>query len=157
MHALNTSLVAVLLACVTLPAMAQTDAPPPAAAGTGFTIAQLEQIQAQTLILEAKAQRAKAELAARDGGDDGGLPVSRAPAGATSAAAGTGNALPRIAEISGSGNTLRARLVMPDGAMLQATQGQSIAGTDLTITRVTAQSVQARHANGTTLSLPMVE
>lgn len=157
MHALNTSLVAILLASVTLPAQAETDAPPPVAASTGFTVAQLEQIQAQTLILEAKAQRAKAEQAAQGGGDDGGLPVSRAPAGAASPGAGTGSALPRIAEISGNGSALRVRLVMPDGSMLQATQGQSIAGTDLTITRVTAQAVQARRANGTSMSLPMVE
>ena len=129
-----------------LPQTAPPPSPTPAVSGSHFDLARLEQIQSETLILEAQAARAKAERAAGGSSDDS----SPAPALAMSTASG----LPRIAEIAGSGR-LSATLVMPDNSQVQVSAGQAISGTGLTVSRITAQSVIVRRRDGTTLSLPM--
>lgn len=117
-----------------------------ATGSSGFNIERLERIQSETLLLEAQALRARAELASRSGGNDTPPPVVI-----------PGGTLPRIAEISGIRDPLTARLVMPDGALIEVSPGQSIAGTDITISRITARSVDARREDGSRISLPMEE
>lgn len=113
-----------------------------------FDVEKLEVIQAETLILEAQALRAKAEIAASGGMGDGKPSPS-----ATAVASGPSD-LPRIREIAG-GSRLSAQLIMPDNAEIQVFTGQTIATTDMTISNITAQGVVVTRTDGSTVSLPM--
>lgn len=116
--------------------------------GSRLDVEQLERIQAETILLEAQALRTKAEIAAQGGSMDS---ESQTP---TATAAGISSTLPRISEIAGS-DTLSANLVMPDNSEVHVWKGQSIAGTDMTVTKITSQGVIVTHADGSTVSLPM--
>lgn len=128
------------------PVMTGTEVSPPAIPmGSGrIDVEKLEAIQAETILFEAQALRAKAEIAASGGVEP------------PSAVAGVSNdpALPRISEIAG-GNQLSAQLIMPGNAEIQVFTGQTIAATDMTVSKITAQSVIVTRADGSTVSLPM--
>lgn len=111
-------------------------------------VEKLEIIQGETMLLEAQALRAKAEIAASGGVvDDGGSST------ATAVASGAAS-LPRISEIAG-GSNLSAHLIMPDNSEVQVFTGQTIATTDMTVSKITAQGVVVTRSDGTTVSLPM--
>lgn len=134
----------------TLPPPVPTEptAAPVATARSRFDIEKLEGIQAETILLEAQALRTKAQIAA-----DGGVAEDMS-APSTAAMAGVTSTLPRISEIAGSGS-LSAHLIMPDNSEVQVYAGQSIASTDLTVSKITAQGVVVTHTDGSTVSLPM--
>lgn len=112
-----------------------------------FDVEKLEAIQGETILLEAQALKTKAQVAANGGVTEDTSPASTVMAGGTSM-------LPRISEIAGS-DTLSANLIMPDNSEVHVWKGQSIAGTDMTVTKITSQGVIVSHADGTTVSLPM--
>lgn len=128
---------------------AQADNSPPPSGSNGFNIARLEQIQSETLILEAQAQRTKAEMAAQGSGpvDNSNVP----------AAASANSALPRVMQISGAGSALSARLLMSDGSQAEVIAGQTLSGAGMKIARITAHGVEARQQDGTVIILPMAE
>ena len=112
-----------------------------------FDVEKLEVIQGETILLEAQALKTKAQVAASGGVTEDTSQSSTVMAGGTST-------LPRISEIAGS-DTLSANLVMPDNSEVHVWKGQSIAGTDMTVTKITSQGVIVTHADGSTVSLPM--
>ncbi|HCA3439642.1 TPA: type IV pilus biogenesis protein PilP [Salmonella enterica subsp. salamae serovar 35:g,m,s,t:-] len=112
-----------------------------------FDIEKLEVIQGETILLEAQALKAKAQVAANGG-------VTEDTSQSSTVMAGGPSTLPRISEIAGS-DTLSANLIMPDNSEVHVWKGQSIAGTDMTVTKITSQGVIVTHADGSTVSLPM--
>ncbi|MFJ3459447.1 type IV pilus biogenesis protein PilP [Scandinavium goeteborgense] len=147
------SWLAIALAGIALPVLAATPSPPPSGSD-GFNIARLEQIQSETLLLEAQAQRTKAELAAQGGGS----PDTSSPSpSSTPSVVPVGNSLPRVTQIAGAGSALSARLLMTDGSQSDVITGQTLSGSGLTITRITSRGVTARRQDGGLLTLPMAE
>ncbi|EBZ0491387.1 type IV pilus biogenesis protein PilP [Salmonella enterica subsp. enterica serovar Infantis] len=120
------------------------------AAGT-FNLEKLERIQAETLILEAQAIRTKAWQAAQVPDTPDKTPPAATPAGAS----WSPDALPHVSEIAGTGTHLTARIVLPDESQTEVVTGQTIGSTRLTVTRITAQGVTVRRADGDELTLPM--
>lgn len=112
-----------------------------------FDVEKLEAIQGETILLEAQALKTKAQVAANGG-------VTEDASQSSAVMAGVASTLPRISEIAGS-DTLSANLIMPDNSEVHVWKGQSIAGTDMTVTKITSQGVIVSHADGSTVSLPM--
>lgn len=105
-------------------------------AATGDTVSesrvqrlgQLEQIQAETVILEAKAARARVQKELEDNGIVATIP--------------TASRLPSVQEIYGTGNRLVARLRWSDGSQAELAAGQRVSGTAFSITHLTAREVR---------------
>ncbi|CNB80730.1 type IV pilus biogenesis protein PilP [Yersinia similis] len=138
--------------------------------GNTLNLARLERIQADTLLFEAQAARAKALLSLQqNNGYDASLPAPLsqslvAPVTATGGIPGTTlstlptqTALPRIVEIAGSGKHLRTRLALSDGAAVELSAGQRIPGTNNTVKTITAQEVQITTSTGETHTLAFTE
>ncbi|PUA41488.1 type IV pilus biogenesis protein PilP [Pseudomonas protegens] len=112
----------------------------------GQTLLQLEQIQAETVLLEAQAARAKAKKELEEGTSGGsGLPMLES-SGASLPARPLGRV--HVQEIYGAGNRLVARLGLPDGSQVEIVPGEAIPGTDLTVTAISARSVRVSGGEG---------
>ncbi|XUA21460.1 type IV pilus biogenesis protein PilP (plasmid) [Citrobacter sp. OP27] len=144
---------AIALAGIALPVLAGTPSSPPPSGSDGLNIARLEQIQSETLLLEAQAQRTKAELAAQGGSSQD----TSSSSSSTPSVVPVGNSLPRVTQIAGAGSALSARLLMTDGSLADVITGQTLSGSGLTITRITSRGVTARRQDGGLLTLPMAE
>ncbi|KOY63020.1 hypothetical protein AM629_05555 [Photorhabdus heterorhabditis] len=149
------SLIVVLISSTCLPAKASTTdneiempqkAKPPVM--TNYTLHQLEQIQAETVILEAQAARARAqkELAENVSENITTTMSSVTDSEMHSSVMPRMQQLPHIQEIYGTGNRLIARLGLPDGSWVEATTGQFIPGTAYKIKAITA--LEVRVSNG---------
>lgn len=135
--------------------------------GNTLNLARLERIQADTLLFEAQAARAKALLSLQqNNGYDASLPapLSQSLVAATGGVPGTTlstlptqTVLPRIVEIAGSGKHLRTRLALSDGAAVELSAGQRIPGTNNTVKTITAQEVQITTSTGETHTLAFTE
>ncbi|WP_339057582.1 type IV pilus biogenesis protein PilP [Candidatus Regiella endosymbiont of Tuberolachnus salignus] len=149
-----------------LPPAPEAALPPlPARVTTERTLdlARLERIQAETLLFEAQAARAKA-LQSVQQNKGGEIPVSATlvqtlagAAGADLTPAAASPPLPRIVQIAGAGNPLRARLLLPDSTTVEVTPGQRIPGTSHTVKRISAQEVQILSKNNQIHTLPFTE
>lgn len=144
-------------ALLALPASAQNDtgtvisASPPA--GSTPTTRDLELIQAETVLYEARALRAKAILSWQQNGNglDSPLPVNMTPASGDhtqEASAPSPGALPRILEISGTGKQLRTRLLMANGTVVEAAVGQRLPGTVYSVSQISPRGVQLKSDDG---------
>ncbi|HBP4890423.1 TPA: type IV pilus biogenesis protein PilP [Pseudomonas aeruginosa] len=113
-----------------------------------YTLQQLEQLQAETVLLEAQAAKAKAQAAldeapGKAGGGDGQVMGSVAGAAPV--------ALPGLAyvqEIYGSGAHLKARILLPTGRTVELLPGDSLPGSELRVTAITPRSVRVADADG---------
>lgn len=126
-----------------------------------LTLLQVEEIQGETVIAEAKVILAKARKALSENGSmavtETSIGTSAIPVSATSPAlsAAAHNQLPQINEIYGGGKSLIARLVLSDGSYAELTEGQHIPGTKLKITSISAREVRVSGVEGGTIqSLP---
>ncbi|MEQ0866964.1 type IV pilus biogenesis protein PilP [Pseudomonas aeruginosa] len=114
-----------------------------------YTLQQLEQLQAETVLLEAQAAKAKAQAAlveapGKAGGGEGqvmGVVAGTAPTVARSG-------LAYVQEIYGSGARLKARILLPTGRAVELLPGDPLPGTDLTVTAITPRSVRVADADG---------
>lgn len=132
-----------------------------------LSLARIERIQAETLLFEAQAARAKAlQSLQQNNGYDTSLPssltqtlVAQAPAGTTASetALPLRTSLPRIVEIAGIGKALRTRLILTDGISVEVATGQRIPGTIDTVSHISAQEVQITTAAGEVHTLPFCE
>ncbi|WP_323839606.1 type IV pilus biogenesis protein PilP [Photorhabdus africana] len=153
MQNLKCTLLASVLLALPLTGLAQTDAPshPAPTIHGSATIGELERIQADTVLYEARAARNKAMLNWQQSGGAGDA-VLPAPivTGAPSSIPGpvVASALPRITEISGSNRLLRCRLRMADGSLVEASAGQKLPGTGYTVATVTDSSVSVTSPDG---------
>lgn len=147
-------------AAIEIPAqtsMATTELSEQVKAKRDFTLRQLEEIQAETVIVEAQVLRAKA---IKSLGENGAVPVTGSttiPVNAASpgVSASANNTLPQINEIYGGSQRLIARLQLNDGSYAELTEGQNIPGTQLKITSISAREVRVSGmAAGGTQSLP---
>lgn len=105
------------------------------------TLKRLEQIQAETVILEAKAARARVQRELEAGGIDATLPPLTMKGG-TMAVPTLGTGLPVVQEIYGTGKQLRVRLVLPDGTLTELAAGEPVPGGTLTVTAITSREVR---------------
>ncbi|WP_051690845.1 type IV pilus biogenesis protein PilP [Photorhabdus australis] len=147
------SLIVVLISSTCLPAKASTtgnettqEAKPPVM--TNYTLHQLEQIQAETVILEAQAARARAQKELAENVSENVTTTMPSITGSEihSSVMPRIQQLPHIQEIYGTGNRLIARLGLPDGSWVEATTGQLIPGTEYKIKTITA--LEVRVSNG---------
>lgn len=129
---------------------------PSSTATRTWTIHELERIQAETVLYEARAARAKAIISWQQNGNglDAPMPVIR------EATDGKKNdtqvvqvtrkdTLPRILEIAGSGNRLKSRMQMADGTVVEVAPGQRLPGTTYTVQQITASGVRLKSDDGT--------
>lgn len=157
MRKVNRKLMAGILLATPLACLAQPSSSGAATVPHGSaTVGELERIQADTVLFEARAARNKAMLSWQQTGGTGDavLPapvVTGAPASSSSPA--VVSALPRITEISGSGRLLRCRLRMADGSLVEASAGQTLPGTGYTVSTVTEASVAVTSTDGKTHNL----
>ncbi|EFW11167.1 type IV pilus biogenesis protein PilP, partial [Serratia symbiotica str. Tucson] len=112
-----------------LSAAAYAETPPPQLpVMEEYTLQRLEQIQAETVMLEAKAARARIQRELEESGIDArtaNLPLN----GRELAILPRTGGLPSVEEIYGSGKQLMARLVLSDGKRAELRQGEQIPGT----------------------------
>lgn len=112
------------------------------------TLQRLETIQAETVLLEAQAARAKVQreldevplISSKD-------IVSNIPQNQLPLVAQTTYPLPVIQEIYGNNKRLVAQLVTAEGGVTTVSIGQVIPGTDYKVTSITAKSVQVSDGN----------
>lgn len=99
---------------------------------SAISVGELGKVQSETILLKAKAERAKAELEANGTLPSPPQPVTQFPTvGLTPAMTATSpgprqSALPVVKEISGSGQKLRASLIYSDGSELDAKPGSEL-------------------------------
>ncbi|WP_034070002.1 type IV pilus biogenesis protein PilP [Pseudomonas aeruginosa] len=113
-----------------------------------YTLQQLEQLQAETVLLEAQAAKAKAQAALAEtpgkaGGGTGqvmGSVAGAAPAGLPG--------LAYVQEIYGSGARLKARILLPTGRAVELLPGDPLPGSELRVTAITPRSVRVADADG---------
>jgi type IV pilus biogenesis protein PilP len=150
-----TFLTAVMLA-IPAAVMATEAGTAPVVSQNGNTVGELERIQSDTVLYEARASRNKALLNWKQSGGTGDAVIpapvitgAPAPEGGARAV----SALPRILEIAGGGKVLRCRLKMPDGSVVEASAGQPLPGTEFHVQQVTASTVTLISAAGKTHNL----
>lgn len=104
-----------------------------------YTLQQLEQLQAETVLLEAQAAKAKAKAALTETSNKTGegLVMGTAP-----------QRLTYVQEIYGAGARLKARILLPTGRAVELLSGDLIPGTDLKIIAITPRSVRVAGMNG---------
>lgn len=105
------------------------------------TLQRLEQIQADTVLLEAKAARARIQRELEDRGMDtrtAHLPLNGREIAILQRASG----LPSVEEIYGRGQQLMARLVLSDGQRAELMQGEPIPGTRFWVESISAREVR---------------
>ncbi|BBI93033.1 type IV pilus biogenesis protein PilP [Serratia symbiotica] len=111
-----------------------------------YTLQRLEQIQAETVLLEAKAARARIQRELEESGIDArtaNLPLT----GRELAILPRAGSLPSVEEIYGSGKQLMARLVLSDGKRAELRQGEQIPGTRFLIETISAREVRVADGN----------
>ncbi|HGJ5864820.1 type IV pilus biogenesis protein PilP [Arsenophonus nasoniae] len=130
-----------------LSAAAYAETPPPQLpVMEEYTLQRLEQIQAETVMLEAKAARARIQRELEDSGIDARtapLPLNGRELAMLPRAGG----LPSVEEIYGSGKQLMARLVLSDGKRAELRQGEQIPGTRLRVETISAREVWVADGN----------
>lgn len=128
-----------------------------------LTISELERIQAETVLYEARAARAKAILSWQTNGNglDAPVPVMSAAASAEKATEQAriehSESVPRILEIAGSGGQLTCRMLMPDGTVVEARNGQRLPGSVYTVAKISSQGVQLKTDAGKIVSPSFTE
>ncbi|MGL9751229.1 MAG: type IV pilus biogenesis protein PilP [Symbiopectobacterium sp.] len=103
-----------------------------------YTLQRLEQIQAETVLLEAKAACTRIQRELEESGIDdriANLPLT----GRELAILPSTGGLPSVEEIYGSGQQLMARLVLFDGKRAELRQGEQIPGTRFLIETISAR------------------
>lgn len=134
-----------------------------ARAERALDLAHLERIQAETLLFEAQAARAKALQSVQQ---NKGIEVPVSATLVQTLAGSMGQApnpvaasppLPRILQIAGAGNQLRTRLLLPDSTTVDVSTGQRIPGTQDIVKRISAQEVQILSKNNQIHTLPFTE
>ncbi|MDX6917804.1 type IV pilus biogenesis protein PilP [Pectobacterium carotovorum] len=128
-----------------------------------LTTKDLERIQAETVLYEARAARAKAIISWQTNGNglDAPVPIMGVT---TSAEKATEHAridrfesVPRILEIAGSSGQLTCRMLMPDGTVVEARNGQRLPGSAYTVDKITSQGVQLKTDAGKIVSPSFTE
>lgn len=128
-----------IAAWVSTNAYAETPPQPPVM--EEYTLQRLEQIQAETVMLEAKAAHARIQRELEDSGIDArtaNLPLNGRGLAILPRAGG----LPSVEEIYGSGQQLMARLVLFDGKRAELRQGEQIPGSRFLIETISAREVR---------------
>lgn len=110
------------------------------------TLRHLEKIQTETVILEAQISLAKAKKELEASGNGREIQSRQVMSSTISTLLPKPHTLPRIQEIYGTGKQLFVRLLLADNSLTELTRGQSIPGTDLKITSISAREV--RVSNG---------
>lgn len=120
-----------------------------------WTIHELERIQAETVLYEARAARAKAIMSWQQNGNGLDAPVPVIREGADNkkserevAQVARRDTVPRILEIAGSGNRLKSRMQMGDGTVVEVASGQRLPGTVFTVEHITATGVRLKADDG---------
>lgn len=130
-----------------LSAAAYAETPPPQPpVMEEYTLQRLEQIQAETVLLEAKAARARIQRELEESGIDArtaNLPLN----GRELAMLPRVGGLPSVEEIYGSGQQLMARLVLFDGKRAELRQGEQIPGTRFLVEAISAREVRVADGN----------
>lgn len=136
---------------------------PSASPVQNLTISELERIQAETVLYEARAARAKAIISWQTNGNGLDAPVP-AISVTTSAEKATeyarierSESVPRILEIAGSAGQLTCRMLMPDGTVVEARNGQRLPGSVYTVAKITSQGVQLKTDAGKIVSPSFTE
>ena len=128
-----------------------------------LTISELERIQAETVLYEARANRAKAILNWKTNGTGLDAPVPELSATASAEKAreqariDRSESIPRILEIAGSGGQLTCRMLMPDGTVVEARSGQRLPGSAYTVAKINSQGVQLKTDDGKLVSPSFTE
>lgn len=111
-----------------------------------YTLQRLEQIQAETVMLEAKAARARIQRELEESGIDtrtANLSLNNRDLAMLPRAGG----LPSVEEIYGSGKQLMARLALSDGKRAELRQGEQIPGTRFWVEVINAREVRVSDGN----------
>ncbi|HGJ5869393.1 MULTISPECIES: type IV pilus biogenesis protein PilP [Arsenophonus] len=103
-----------------------------------YTVKHLEQLQAETILLEAKAARAKIQRELQDSGVNVQISKSRAIEGVK---ASPNTLLPKVEEIYGSGKQLTARLIFANGKTTELHHGERVLDTSFWIESITPHAV----------------
>lgn len=121
-----------------------------------FTLEQLENIQVDTLLLEARASRARALQSLQQQQQQNGQTLISSVFGEKELL-DRANYLPRIIEIVGRGRSLSTRLMLISGLSIEAREGQKIPSTHFTVKRISAHEVQIITSEGEVHTLPFLE
>lgn len=115
--------------------------PLPTQGNNELTIAHLEAIQAQTVLYEAQVLRARAlqELQKNGGEVDSAKPFNPAPPADIPVI--SSQSLPQIIQISGTGKSISALLILGNGNQVTVSQGSDIPGTAWQVSKITLNQV----------------